>query len=67
MGTSRRWIVNIVKKAIDTLTGASVKEAVDKNAKTAADVADAVKKAREKIDAERTAEERRTAKAGNGK
>ena len=47
----------VIKKMLDTLTGKSLDEAVKENGKTAADLKEAVKNAREKIDAERTAAE----------
>ena len=58
--------IDMIAKLLDTLTGASVKEAVAANSKTAADLRDAVKKAREAIDAavaKKETEERKAAKA----
>ena len=46
-----------VKKVIDTLTGKALAEALEENKRTAADLQDALKRAREQIDAKRNAEE----------
>lgn len=56
----------VIKKVLDTLTGASLREAAEKNAKTAADLKDAVAKARAKIDAT-LEEERKAAQAAERK
>lgn len=67
--------MNAISKVIKTLSGADLKEAAKANAeeaealrKTAAEghLKDAVKKAREKIDAERNAEEAAASKAAKG-
>lgn len=66
MAGHRRWIVNVITKAFDALTGKSLKDKADEVAKTAADLKDAVRKAREKIDAERNAEEAAAHKGKGG-
>ena len=50
-------VSSVIQKILDTLTGASVDRALAANAKTAADLKDAVAKARAKVEAERTAKE----------
>lgn len=50
-------VTRMLGKMLDTLTGRSIKDAVDKNNKTAADMKDAVARARAKIDAEIIAKE----------
>ena len=52
---------SMIGKLLDTLTGSSLKKAVEENSKTAADLKDAVAKARAKLDAERTAKEAKEA------
>jgi len=66
MGKAR----TMLSKVIGTITGKIVQEAAEKNAKTAADLKDAVAKARAQADADAKAayeEEHKTTKAGNGK
>ena len=55
----------MIGKVLDTLTGKSLKAAVVENGKTAADLKDAVAKARAKLDAERTAKEAEESKAAH--
>lgn len=65
MGRTR----DMIAKLLDTITGASVKKAVEENSKTAADLKDAVAKARATVDAdiiEKEAEERKAAHAAGG-
>lgn len=47
----------MIRKVLDTITGRSIDEALEEHKRTAADLKDAVRKAREKIDAERNAAE----------
>jgi hypothetical protein len=56
-------LMNTITKVIDTLTGKSLKVAAEENAKTAADLKDAVKRATARIDAERAAEDAEARKA----
>ena len=61
---------SMLKRMLDTITGRHLDEALEKQSKTAADLKDAVAKARAKIDAEvatKEAEERMAAKAAGGK
>ena len=65
MGKATRMIAKIVKH----LTGVSVADAVAENNRTAADLKDAVARARANVDAEiieKEAEERKAAHAGQG-
>jgi len=60
---------SMIAKLIGALTGASVKEAVEINSKTAADLKDALAKARAKVDAEiieKEVESRKAAHAAQG-
>lgn len=56
--------MNGLKKALDTLRGKALDDAAEEVAKTAADLKDAVRRAREKLDAERSEKE---AQAREGK
>ena len=59
-------IRSMIAKLLDTLTGASVKDALKENSKTALDLKEAVAKARAKVDADiiaKEAEERIAASA----
>ena len=60
---------SMIAKLIRALTGASVKEAVETNSKTAADLKDALAKDRAKVDAEiieKEVESRKAAHAAQG-
>ena len=46
-----------MRRLLDAITGKALTDAVEENKKTQSDIKDAVKKAREKIDAERNAAE----------